>query len=49
MMGPILYQWSGFEIRDLPAADPQRECQILNPTGILFLLVALDSNIRKGA
>jgi hypothetical protein len=41
MIGTSLYQWSGFDIRDLLAPDVQRECQILNFTGILFRPVVL--------
>src|SRR3954471_428938 len=41
--------WSGFDIRYPSGRGLTKRCQIQNSTRGLYLLVVLDSNIRKGA
>lgn len=41
--------WSGLTFATCVAAKSERECQILNSTGNIYLLVVPDSNIRKCA
>jgi hypothetical protein len=40
-------QWSGFDFRYSPNHKLNSECQILNCTGIGYLLMERNSNIRK--